>query len=282
MASRLLSSQAMGTKSLLLFVLAASSTAIAAEPPNVEELIRRSVNAIEADWKQAPNYTFVERDVESKKDKAPTINTYQVLMIEGSPYNRLIAVNDRPLNQTEQAAEQQKLEIETARREHESSRERNKRTAKYVKERTQNSAMLKAMADAFDFQLLGEETVNGHDCWVLNAKNKPAYQPTSREAKILTGMQGQLWIDKAQFQWVRVKAEVVKPVSFYGFFAKVGPGTNFVLEQEPVSDKIWLPKKFSMRVKASALGMINENSTDDETYAEYKPVIKGATAAVSR
>jgi hypothetical protein len=275
----------MGTKSLLL-TLAACGAAVAAQPssgsPDVQELIRRSVNAIESDWKQAPNYTFVERDVESKKDGAPTVKTYQVLMIEGSPYNRLIAVNDRPLDQAEQAGEQRKLEIETARREHESTRDRNKRTAKYVKERTQNSAMIRAMADAFDFKLTGEEAVNGHDCWVLSASTKPGYQPPSRETKVLTGMQGQLWIDKVQHQWVKVKAEVIKPVSFYGFFAKVGPGTNFVLEQEPIGNGIWLPKKFSMRVKASALGIINENSTDDESYAEYKPVVKGATAAVSK
>jgi hypothetical protein len=275
----------MGTKSLLL-ILAACGAAVAAQPssgtPDVQELIRRSVNAIESDWKQAPNYTFVERDVESKKDGAPTVKTYRVSMIEGSPYNRLIAVNDRALDQAEQAGEQRKLEIETARREHESTRERNKRTAKYVKERTQNSAMIRAMADAFDFHLVGEETVSGHDCWVLSAKIKPGYQPTSRETKVLTGMQGKLWIDKAQHQWVKVKAEVIRPVSFYGFFAKVGPGTNFVLEQEPIGNGIWLPKKFSMRVKASALGMINENSTDDETYAEYKPIVKGATAAISK
>jgi len=269
----------MGTKPFLLVALAACGTAAAAQTPDVQELIRRSVKAIESDWNQAPNYTFVERDVESKKDRQPTVKIYQVLMIEGSPYNRLIAVNDQPLSQADQAVEQQKLNLETARREHESARERNKRMAKYLKERNQNSAMIKAMADAFDFQLTGEETVNGHDCWVLDAKIKPGYQPTSRETKVLTGMSGKLWIDKSQYQWVRVKAEVVKPVNFYGFFAKVGPGTNFMLEQEPVTDKIWLPKRFSMRVKASALGMINENSTDDETYADYKPVVKAATAA---
>jgi hypothetical protein len=276
----------MGTKSLLLVTVTACGIASAAQPssasPDVQELIRRSVNAIESDWKQAPNYTFVERDVESKKDAPPTVKTYEVLMIEGSPYNRLMALNDRPLNQTEQAVEQRKLEMETSRREHESARERNKRTSKYVKERTQNSAMLRAMAEAFDFRMAGEETVNGHECWVLSATIKPGYQPTSRDTKVLTGMQGQLWIDKGHYQWVKVRAEVIKPVNFYGFFAKVGPGTNFELEQAPVADNVWLPKKFSMRVKASALGMINENSTDDETYAEYKPITKGATAAVSK
>jgi hypothetical protein len=269
----------MGTKWLLLLALAACGTAAAAQAPDVNDLIRRSVSAIEADWKEAPNYAFVERDVESKKDHPPTVKVYQVLMIEGSPYNRLIAVSDQPLTPAEQAFEQQKLDFETAKREHESTRERNKRMAKYLKERNQNQAMLKAMIDAFDFQVVGEETVNGHSCWVLDAKNKPGYQPTNRETKVLTGMQGKLWIDKGQYQWVRVRAEVVKPVSFYGFFAKVGPGTNFVLEQEPVIDNLWLPKRFSMRVKASALGMINENSSDDETYADYKPVVKAATAA---
>src|SRR5713101_4734905 len=273
----------MGTKSLLLAALTAcGATAATQPPPNVQELIRRSVHAIEADWNEAPNYTFVERDVESKHDGAPTIKTYKVLMIDGVPYNRLIAINDQPLTPGEQAEEQRKLEIETARREHESNRERNKRLAKYMKERNQDRAMLKAMADAFDFQLVGEETVTGHDCWVLTAKAKPGYQPTNRETKVLTGMTGKLWIDKSTNQWVRVQAEVIKPVNFYGCFAKVGPGTNFILEQEPVGDKIWLPKRFSMRVKASALGMFNENSTDDETYADYKPILKGATAAVSR
>jgi hypothetical protein len=275
----------MGSRSSILITLAACGSAIAAQSssaPDVRELIGRSVASIESDWKQAPNFTFVERDVESKKDGAPTVKTYQVFMIEGSPYNRLIAVNDRPLTQTQQAVEQQKLETETTRREHESVRERDKRTAKYVKERTQNSAMIRAMANAFDFKLAGEEVVNGHDCWVLSAINKPGYQPTSRETKVLTGMQGQLWIDKAEHQWVKVRAEVVKPVSFFGIFAKVGQGTNFMLEQEPVGDKIWLPKKFSMHVKASALGMINENSTADETYADYRPIIKGSTAAISK
>ncbi len=58
----------MGTKSLLLAALAVCGTASAATqpPPGVQELIRRSVNAIETDWNEAPYYTFVERDVESK------------------------------------------------------------------------------------------------------------------------------------------------------------------------------------------------------------------------
>jgi len=132
--------------------------------------------------------------------------------------------------------------------------------------------MLKEMVDAFDFRLAGEAHVEGHDCWVLDAEPKPGYQPKSRETKVLTGMKGRLWVDKSQYQWVRVEAEVMRPVNMYGFFAKVGPGTHFALEQAPVAGNLWLPTHFSVKVKASALGFINENSTDDETYRDYKPM----------
>src|SRR5689334_13533929 len=122
------------------------------------------------------------------------------------------------------------------------------------------------MEDALDFQLAGEETVHGYDCCVLDATPKRGYQSNDRETKVLTGMRGRLWVDKNQYQWVKVKAEVIKPVSLFGFFAKVGPGTRFQLEQAPVTNNLWLPSHFSMRVNASAFGFINENSSDDETY----------------
>jgi hypothetical protein len=255
--------------------------ATAAQPPDPKDIIRQSVQTIEADWAQAPGYSFEERDVESKHNAAPTVKTYQVLMIDGSQYNRLIAIDDRPLPAGDQAEEERKLRAEIAKRQHESDRERAKRVAKYEKERRRDHAMLMNMVEAFDFQLAGEENVNGHDCWVLDASPKRGYQPKDRETKVLLGMRGRLWVDKSQNQWVQVKAEVFKPVSFFGFVAKVGPGTRFLLEQEPVADNLWLPKRFSMRVKATAFGFFDENSTDDETYREYKPMPK-ASAELAR
>jgi hypothetical protein len=65
-----------------------------------------------------------------------------------------------------------------------------------------------------------------------NAK-EPGNLGTNREDKVPGGMTGHLWIDQRDSQWVRVEAEVVRPVSFFGFFAKVGKGTRFLLEQEP-------------------------------------------------
>ena len=256
----------------LLLAIGMVSLAAGGAPPDAAEIVQRSVQKIEADWKRAPEYSFVERDVQTKRHGTPVIKSYEVLMIDGSQYNRLIAVNDRPLSAGEQAAEEEKLRAEVLKRGQESERERQKRITKYRKEREQNHAMLKEMVDAFTFRLAGEATIDGHACWVLDAAPRPDYQPKNRDTKVLAGMKGRLWVDKAQYEWVRIDAEVIHPVSLYGIVAKVGPGTRFFLEQAPVAGNLWLPKHFSVKVNASALGFINENSTDDETYRDYKPM----------
>ena len=260
---------------LLVLALVAGCASAASPQPDTSEIIRRSVQEIEADWKQAPEFSYHERDVESKHHAPPTIKTYEVLMIDGSQYHRLTAINDRPISTDEQAEEENKLRAEILKRGNESERERRKRIARFLKERDQDHAMLKEMVDAFDFRPAGEANINGHDCWVFDAEPKPGYQPKTRETKVLSGMQGKLWIDKRQYQWVRVEAEVMRPVSMYGI-ARVGPGTRFFLEQAPVAGNLWLPTHFSVSVKASALGFINEDSLDDETYHQYKPMPKVA------
>ena len=254
---------------LLVFTLAGGCLLAATDP---KDLVRRSVQAIEADWSQAPGYSFLERDVESQHGDPPIIKKYEVLMIDGSPYNRMIAIDDQPLRASQQAEEERKLRAEIAKRQQESDHERARRIAKYEKERSRDHAMLMDMVGSFDFRIAGEENVNGHPCWVLDAQPKRGLEPKDRETKVLAGMRGRLWIEKSEYQWVRVTAEVFKTVSFFGFVAKVGPGTRILLEQEPVAQNLWLPKKFSMRVQASAFGFIDESSSDDETYGEYKPM----------
>jgi hypothetical protein len=259
-------------KPIVLIALGTCWAAVAAGQPDVNEIVHRSSAAMEMDWKAAPNFSYQERDVESKHGGAKTVKTHQVLMIDGSQYNRLIAINDRPLTPQEEAREQQKLRREIRLRRSQPSDERQERISKYQKERQQDHAMMMEMTIAFGFRLLREDVLNGHPVWVLAATPKPGYQPKSRDTKVLTGMRGTLWIDKQHYQWVKVEAEVIHPVSFYGFLAKVAPGTKFMLEQAPVSGNIWQPVRFSSTVNATALGFWDESSTDDESYRDYKPM----------
>ena len=48
------------------------------------------------------------------------------------------------------------------------------------------------------------------------------------------------------FHWVKGEAEVLKPVSIFGFFARVLPGTNMKLEMIPVTESVWLVSRFAV------------------------------------
>ncbi len=236
-------------------------------PNRVERIVAESVQNTNADWSAAPQYDFTERDVITKGGKR-VVRTYQVIMIDGSPYQKSIATDGRPLSAAQQTTEERKLNQEIARRRAETAAQRHKRVAEYDKERRQDHLLMQEMVRAFDFKLAGEETVNGRRCYVLNASPRPDYQPTSRETKVLKGMRGKMWIDEQRKQWVKVHAEVFRPVAFGLFIAHVQPGTEFELEQKPVEGNLWLPSHFMMHVKAQVL-VWSRRSIDDETYTNY-------------
>jgi hypothetical protein len=236
---------------------------------SASEIVARSVANTKADWQAAPHYDFTERDVEIKHGRG--VKTYRVMMIDGSPYNKLISVNGKLLGASQAAAEEKKLREEIASRQQEKPEDRAKRVGEYQEERRQDNALLQSMVHAMNFRLSGEATVDGRRCFVLEGTPRPEYRPTSRETKVLKGMRGTMWIDQQAYQWVKVRAEVFRPVAFGLFIAQVEPGTEFTLEQKPIAGGLWLPSHFSMRVKAEVLHLWSHDTNDDETYWDYQP-----------
>ncbi len=203
------------------------------------------------------------------KHGSRSVKTYRVRMIDGSPYYELTATNGHPLSPAQAAKEQRKLQMEIERRQSETSAQRQRRIAKYERQRRQDDALMADMAKAFDFHLAGEAVIEGRRCYVLNATPKPGYRPTSRDTKVLKGMRGTMRVDAQKYQWVKVQAKVFRPVSFGLFIAHVEPGTEFTLEQQSVRSGLWLPTHLSMRVKANVM-LWSRRSRDDESYSHYR------------
>jgi len=250
------------------------SSCLAAAQLSPDEIIRRSVTANERDWREAPSFALHDRNIE-RKDSQVIDHTYAVIMMQGSPYRKLIAIDNHPLSAERQRQEDQKELRELARRRSETPEERESRLRKYQKDREQDHMLMAQMAAAFKFHLVGETTLAEHPVYILDATPDPNYKPPTHEAKVLTGMQGRLWVDKNEFHWARVEAEVIRNVTFGGFLAKVGPGTRFVLEKEPVGGDIWQPKEFSVQVVSSILFFSHNSSTTDE-FSDYR---RGAAVA---
>lgn len=250
---------------LALPLLAGPGGSIATPP--VQAIIEKSVAANQVDWQALPEYSYRERDRDHHGDR-----TYEVSMISGSPYRRLVAIDGSPISQEDQQREQQKLDSEIAHRRNESAHETERRVAAYRKTRRRDRQLFIQLVKAFNFSLLREEKLGGFDVYVLSATRRPGYRPPTRDCEVLLGMEGQLWIDKATYQWVKVEAHVIRPVSIEGFLARVEPGTEFELDKKPVANNVWLPSHFSMRARSRVLSVFPHGEQDDETYSGYRKI----------
>src|SRR5579875_589034 len=81
----------------------ASAANIGANSIDTDTIIKKSVAVNYADWKAQTLYGHRELDVKAKLDSnginhGSLSKTYEVMMIEGSPYERLVGIGNEPLS----------------------------------------------------------------------------------------------------------------------------------------------------------------------------------------
>jgi len=170
---------------------------------DISEIVQRATAALNSDWASDPLYACVERDEVQKGEKL-TSKTFEVVMIDGSDYRLALAVNDQPLSPDQQKAELIKLKNEVRRRKSESPWARQARINAWKKQRDENGEVLLDFPTALTFQLLGEETKNGHPAYVLSANTMPGIVPTlvpPRCFRVCKGKRGSTKIPCTPCSW---------------------------------------------------------------------------------
>jgi hypothetical protein len=245
---------------------------------DAREIVRRSVEADHKSWELARSYTCRQREVEKQlgkhgEVKSTTIKTYDVNFYYGREYSRLIEKDDQPLNEADQKKEDEKLEKFLAKLRDQSEEEREKRAAKEKKEREEERAFLRDMLNAYDFTLLGEENVGGTDTYVIEAVPRKDFHPTQPHADILSKIKGRLWIEKKEYNWVKVEAESIDTISFGFFLARVHKGARFNLEQVHLNDEVWLVRRFYISGGARLALVKNMVMEQEDTFSSYKKFV---------
>jgi len=236
-------------------------------PPDVKTIVERSVAANDKDFAAEPQFNFKE------KDRSKTTKTFQVSMIDGSPYQRLLA-SGTPLSTAEEAIESEKEKKTAAERRAQTPEERERRITAYQKQLKSDHEMMSQLSQGFDFKIAGTRKVGQRTVWILTATPKLGYRPLNLDCQVLPGMRGEMWIDQNTYEWVKVTAQVIRPVSIGGFLAEVEPGTRFEIEKEPVAPGIWQITHFSMQSRARVLHFIRHNSAEEDWYSDFQPTTR--------
>ena len=240
------------TRALLMIL--ASATALPGQV-DAREVIRRTVAADERNWKVARNYTFSERvnlrylDSESRV-KSQEVKIHDVMMLEGSPYRRLVSRNDRPLPPAEERKEQERLARSIVERRKETAAKRALRLAVYVSRPEWQREAWRELTEAFDFRLAAEEMWDGHSLYVIEATPRQGFQPRSSTAKVFVHLRGKLWVEKQDYHLVRAEVEAVDTIWLGLFLVRVAKGAHAAFEQTRVNDEVWLPRQVRAIVSA--------------------------------
>jgi hypothetical protein len=255
-----------------LFLAALCSLTAAQDP---REIVRRSVARMDQNLTVARNYTFLERAETRELDsdahvKARKILLFDVTMLEGSPYRRLVGKDDHGLSPEEERIEQRKLQDSIAQRQKEPPAERARRIADWERKRQREREPLDEVPDAFDFRIAGEGQIDGRDAWIIDGTPRPGYRGRSTLAKLFPKFRGRLWIDKADYQWVKTEAEVTDNISWGLFVARLSKGATLDIRMTRVNDEVWLPKRIEAKVSARVALVKKYRIESDTSFSNYR------------
>jgi hypothetical protein len=225
--------------------------------------------------KRLRDYTYVERDEERRLDangqvKSTEVKTYDVMELYGEQVQRLIEKDDKALDKKDAAREEDKIQKIVDKRKNESEEDRKKREQKEEKDREQDRKFVREVADAYNFTLVGTESLGGREVWVIDGEPRPGFEPHMKESRFLSKFRGRVWIDKADLQLAKMDVECLDNFSWGLFLARFHKGSRFMLEQTRVNDEVWLPLHLAAKIDVR-IGLIKNFDVDvDQTFRDYK------------
>ena len=244
-----------------------------------KEIVRRSMEIDRRTLELARNYTCQQREVVKHLDKhgnvkSTEVKTYDVSFYYGEEYSWLLMVDDKPLGDKEKKKEDEKLEKFLTKLRNESPEERQKRSDKEKKERQESRAYRQDVANAYDFRIVGEEELEGASTWVIEATPRKDFKPTQPHADMLKKIKGKMWIDKKEYNWIRVEAEATDTISFGLFLFRIHPGSRFNFQQLHLNNEVWLLRSLYINGGARIALLKNEAIEQEDTFSNTRSSVR--------
>jgi hypothetical protein len=260
---------------VLALALIVTAPVLVAEEPPVDQIIRRSLELDSRNYQLSKDYTYEFKETVTEVDRSgkpgkTRIRLYDVLILYGHPYSRLIGKEGAPLSESERRKEEDRLRKEMEKRRRAAEDPVSKEREEFEKRRARQRQFLNEIPSAFDFRLLGEENVGGHPAWLLQAEPRPGFQPKDSRAKMFSKLHGRIWIDKNEYQWVKVEAETTGTISFGLFLARLSPSSTLSFEQTRVNDEVWLPSHAGVAIEGRLALVKKLRLGVDVSYSNYR------------
>ncbi len=191
------------------------------------------------------------------------VTVTDTILVNGVPFDQIVEHNGQPLSADEAHKQDEKLE--------KLKRETPQQRAEQIRKRQEeDDVLVRELPKAFDFQMVGQEVVNGRPAYVLQATPHPGYQPQGKYGRIFGKVQGKLWVDKQDLGWIKADGQVIQPFSMGLFLVRLLSGSQILMEQARVGNGIWMPQRIEVRASAKIFFVRNLVIDQVMTYSEYR------------
>jgi hypothetical protein len=236
--------------------------------PDARQIMEASIAATQRDWKARLHYTYMERDEDRRRDLAGNVKSEDVevsktILVNGVPFEQLVERNGEPPSAAQER--KQKGELDKLKRETPEQRAEQLRA-----QEEENTSIVQEVPKAFDFQVIGEEAVNGRPAYILQATPHPGYHAQGKYGNMFSKVAGKLWVDKQDLGWIKVDGQVIQPFSMGLFLVRLLRGSHITMQQTRVDDGIWMPERVEVRAAARIFFVKSLVIDRVLTYSEYR------------
>lgn len=233
-----------------------------AETPAVDEILKRVIEhaRLTTSRNLETHFTWTEHVVTEEIDddagvKSKEEKVYEAFPIGGSTYSRLVQLNGKPLTEKEQKKE----------------REREQKFRQELESKRGDPAegdsveLNEELMRRFRFVLGEEEAMGGRTSYVLSFEPKGSHLPEKRRVdRVVNRLRGRIWVDREDYEIVRIEAQLVEPVKMWGGILASIRTLTFTLAQTQVEKDVWMPGRVEMRIQ----GRVFIKSLNEHTLSE--------------
>ncbi len=199
--------------------------------------------------------------------KQDETQVFKAVQTKDGTLTYLVRVNGRPLT-----AEERKREDARIRKLLSDPVEQRKEQEKSRSDIDKVEQLLEMLPRAFLFR------VDGHQGRYirLNFKPDPAFDPPSREAKVLHSMAGTMLVEPTEARLRSLSGQLLEEVEFGGgMLGHLNKGGSFEVEQSEVKRGYWCITSVKVSLKGKALFLKTIDLRQHDVYANFRPVPDG-------
>jgi hypothetical protein len=270
---------------LVLTLLTPGKDAVSEEDKPLPELntflqnVRRNLHTDQA---LQSRYTYTEKEINRQLDSRGDAKKIESRIWEVYPsaeprltYRKLIRINDgvpsaEQIEKNDRAYDKRRREWEHKQTKDQAN-DRQHREAKEAEAKRKEEETLNEAFGLYQFTMIGREPLEGISAIVLTFEPRVGYKPKTRDGEIMSKVHGRVWISEADYQLIRVDAELRDAISFgLGVLARINKGTRIVFQRRKINDEIWLPAMSHLTGTGKILLFKGLRIDQETTFSDYK------------